>query len=133
MPPWTLPRRWAATLKWETGLLTYVNAGHNFPLLRHGKNGEWEWLKKKCGLFLGTFETARYRQETLTLVPGDELELRDSGTPFDPVRRQDPTKPSSIEETSVGGLGILMVKRTMDDFIYVRDNNENVVVFRKGW
>lgn len=61
------------------------------------------------------------------------VELRDSGTPFDPVRRQDPTKPSSIEETSVGGLGILMVKRTMDDFIYVRDDNENVVVFRKGW
>ena len=70
---------WAATLVWETGELTYVNAGHNFPLLRHGQGGEWEWLTKKCGLFLGTFETAKYRQETLTLEPGDELLLYTDG------------------------------------------------------
>ena len=70
---------WAATLDWTTGELTYVNAGHNFPLLRHGQGGEWEWLTKKCGLFLGTFETAKYRQETLTLQPGDELLLYTDG------------------------------------------------------
>ena len=68
---------WAATLDYKTGLLTYVNAGHNFPLLRH--DGQWIWLKKKCGLFLGTFETAKYRQETITLVPGDELILYTDG------------------------------------------------------
>lgn len=273
---------WAATLNWETGLLTYVNAGHNFPLLRRGRNGSWEWLKKKCGLFLGTFETAKYRQETLVLEPGDELvlytdgvneafnpheeeygndrleaflgahadvhprelvralrsdvaswadgaeqsddvtilaleygaapevtgsitvpatlehlsdatsfiageleqrlcpysvqnkvevaleelfvnvcryayegadkagnvtvsyaygtnpssitvELRDTGVPFDPVKLDDPTKPSSIQEAKIGGLGILMVKRTMDDFAYLRDAGANVVVFKKGW
>ncbi len=70
---------WAATLDWTTGELTYVNAGHNFPLLRHGQGGEWEWLKKKCGLFLGTFDTAKYRQETLVLEPGDELLLYTDG------------------------------------------------------
>ena len=70
---------WAATLKWRTGELTYVNAGHNFPLLRHGQGGSWEWLTKKCGLFLGTFDVAKYRQETLTLEPGDELVLYTDG------------------------------------------------------
>ena len=70
---------WAATLDYNTGELTYVNAGHNFPLLRHGFNGEWEWLKKKCGLFLGTFEMAKYRQETIMLKPGDELLLYTDG------------------------------------------------------
>ncbi|MBO7675836.1 MAG: SpoIIE family protein phosphatase [Atopobiaceae bacterium] len=70
---------WVATLDWRTGELAYVNAGHNFPLLRHGRGGDWEWLKQKCGLFLGTFETARYRQESLTLVPGDELLLYTDG------------------------------------------------------
>ncbi|MBR3316690.1 MAG: SpoIIE family protein phosphatase [Atopobiaceae bacterium] len=70
---------WAATLDWTTGLLTYVNAGHNFPLLRRGHNGAWEWLNKKCGLFLGTFETAKYRQRTLMLEPGDELLLYTDG------------------------------------------------------
>ena len=70
---------WAATLDWKTGLLTYVNAGHNYPLLRRGVGGSWEWLKKKCGLFLGAFETAKYRQETLTLRAGDELLLYTDG------------------------------------------------------
>jgi sigma-B regulation protein RsbU (phosphoserine phosphatase) len=70
---------WVATLNWETGELTYVNAGHNFPLLRHGRGGNWEWLKKKCGLFLGTFEIAKYRQETIDLQPGDELILYTDG------------------------------------------------------
>ena len=68
---------WAATLNWRTGELTYVNAGHNFPLLRH--EGKWEWIKKRCGLFLGTFETAKYREEKLVLEPGDELLLYTDG------------------------------------------------------
>ncbi|MBR3316235.1 MAG: SpoIIE family protein phosphatase [Atopobiaceae bacterium] len=68
---------WAATLDYETGRLTYVNAGHNPPLLRHGDT--WEWLKQKGGLFLGTFERAKYRSHTLTLVPGDELLLYTDG------------------------------------------------------
>jgi sigma-B regulation protein RsbU (phosphoserine phosphatase) len=68
---------WAATLDYETGELTYVNAGHNPPLLRH--NGTWEWLTKKGGLFLGTFERAKYRTSSLTLVPGDELLLYTDG------------------------------------------------------
>ncbi len=70
---------WAATLDWHTGLMTYVNAGHNFPLLRHGRSGSWEWLNQRTGLFLGTFETAKYRQKTLTLEPGDELMLYTDG------------------------------------------------------
>lgn len=66
---------WAATLYWQTGLLTYVNAAHNYPLLRHGHGGTWEWLKQKCGIVLGAFEGAVYQQKTLTLEPGDELVL----------------------------------------------------------
>ena len=52
---------WAATLDWTTGELTYVNAGHNFPLLRHGQGGEWEWLTKKCGLFAAALHRRRQR------------------------------------------------------------------------
>ena len=273
---------WAATLDWHSGLLTYVNAGHNPPLLRRGSGGSWEWLRERCGLFLGTFETAKYRQKTLTLEKGDELllytdgvneafnveqeeygndrledfvtnhnkmhpreivralradvakwatgaeqsddvtilalefgvapevtgtvtvtatldnfetalslvtdelehrlcpvdvkykvavaleelfvnvcnyayadqpepgtvqvsyaygtnpssitvELRDTGVPFDPLTLKDPTKPTNVQEATIGGLGIYMVKASMDDFTYLRDGDANVVVFRKGW
>ena len=273
---------WAATLDWQTGDLTFVNAGHNYPLLRHGTGGTWEWIDKKCGLFLGTFETAKYRTATLKLEEGDELllytdgvneafnvdeeeygndrleaylgahtnlhphmlvqslrndvarwaegaeqsdditilalefgtipeatgsmtvkatidnfgvindmiqdeltrrmcppsiahkveialeeifvnvcsyayelqdevgdvtvsylyqgnpstisiELRDHGVPFDPVTRLDPTKPETIQETPIGGLGIYMVKKIMDDLAYVYDDGHNVVAFCKRW
>ena len=83
---------WAATLDWKTGALTYVNAGHNFPLLRHGHAGDWEWIKKKCGLFLGTFENAKYRQETMRLEPGDELILYTDGV----------NEAFSVDETEYG-------------------------------
>ena len=68
---------WAATLDFHTGRLTYVNAGHNPPLLRH--EGTWQWLKRRNGLFLGTFETAKYTSATIDLVPGDELLLYTDG------------------------------------------------------
>ena len=68
---------WTAILDYKTGKLTYVNAGHNPPLLRH--KGSWEWLKARSGLFLGTFETAKYHEETVTLVKGDELFLYTDG------------------------------------------------------
>ena len=273
---------WAATLDWITGELTYVNAGHNFPLIRHGDGGDWEWIKKKCGLFLGTFETAKYRQETIALEQGDELilytdgvneafnvneeefgndrleaflachtylgpkllvrrlraevaawaegaeqsdditilaleygaapeasgtltlpatldnlseavalvsdelerrlcplsvqnrveialeelfvnvcryayaeqdepgevtvsylyrgdprsisvEIRDFGIPFDPVSYRDPAKPTHIDEMSIGGLGIFMARQSMDEFVYEREGEENVLTFSKGW
>ncbi len=68
---------WAATLDYETGQLTYVNAGHNPPLLRH--DGKWEWIKKKGGLFLGTFETAKYRSTSITLSKKDQIILYTDG------------------------------------------------------
>ena len=68
---------WAAMLDYRTGELTYVNAGHNYPLLR--RNGVWEWIKVRCGAFLGAFETAKFRQETIVLEPGDQLLLYTDG------------------------------------------------------
>lgn len=273
---------WAATLDYATGELTYVNAGHNFPLLRHGRSGEWEWLKKKCGLFLGTFETAKYRSATLTLQEGDELllytdgvneafsvdeveygndrlekylaahtglhpralveglrsdvaawaegteqsdditmvcieygvapevsasitvqasldqlgrvmsfvhtelgkrlcpigaqnkldialeelfvnvcnyayagqdepgtatisyvytprpasmtiQIEDTGVPFDPLTRSDPSMPTRAADVPIGGLGIMMTKRSVDDISYMRDGNRNVIAFTKRW
>ena len=68
---------WAATLDYKTGELTYVNAGHNPPLLRH--NGKWDWLMERGGLFLGTFDMAKYRSNKLMLSPGDQLLLYTDG------------------------------------------------------
>ena len=271
---------WAASFDFLTGELTYLNAGHNPPLVRH--NGEWRWLKDKGGLFLGTFERAKYRTSTLHLEEGDQLllytdgvneafnvneeeygndrleeflmshadlgpkelvealradvkqwaegaeqsdditmlaldygispevtgtvmmkaddknlhkafefidaelenrlcppsvknridvafeelfvnvchyayadkeemgdvevsysfdadtrtytiRLRDWGIPFDPVTREDPTLPATVQEAKIGGLGIMMTKRSVDKLTYKYVDGANVTTFSKSW
>ena len=68
---------WVAKLDYHTGVVTYVNAGHNPPLLRH--EGKWVWLREKSGLFMGSFELAKYKSFELTLQPGDELLVYSDG------------------------------------------------------
>jgi len=60
-----------------TGLLTYVNAGQNPPLLRR-VGGVMERLTDG-GIALGLAESSRYRAQATTLVPGDVLVLYSDG------------------------------------------------------
>ena len=271
---------WAATLDYESGVLTYVNAGHKPPILYH--DGSWQWLRKRSGLFLGVFEAARYTAHTIKLDPHDKLllytdgvteafsaedeqfgeerleqvlaehadehphaiindvrasiaqwtmgteqsdditmvaleygiapeatgeltvpatlkslaqvtafihdeltqrlcpisvqsqidvaleellvnvcnyayadqetpgdmrinyvygvspskitiQITDWGVPFNPLERADPPTVSSVEDMRIGGLGIFMAKRMVDDLSYIRDNHANVVAFHKVW
>jgi phosphoserine phosphatase RsbU/P len=58
----------------ESRLLTYVNAGHNPPMLFHGKNGDWAVTRlEACGTVVGIVEEAYYEQHSLTIAPGDVL------------------------------------------------------------
>ena len=55
----------------------------------------------------------------------------DSGTPFDPLSNPDPDVTLSAEERKVGGLGIYIVKKSMDDAYYVYRNGQNVLFIKK--
>ena len=57
--------------------------------------------------------------------------LIDSGIPFDPVAKQDPDITLSAEEREIGGLGIYMVKQTMDEMKYERKDNKNILYMKK--
>ncbi len=50
-------------------IFTFVNAGHNAPLLRHA-DGKMEYLTQG-GLALGTFENSKYEERPVKLNPGD--------------------------------------------------------------
>ena len=56
----------------------------------------------------------------------------DSGIPFDPLAKPDPNVNAKLEDRSIGGLGIYMVKKSMDECSYERRNNENYFVMRKA-
>jgi serine phosphatase RsbU (regulator of sigma subunit) len=59
------------------GLFTYVNAGHNAPLLRRA-DGSMECLTVG-GTVLGVFNDSSYLQETVGLAPGDVLLIYTDG------------------------------------------------------
>ena len=59
------------------------------------------------------------------------IEFRDRGYPFDPLAKRDPDVTLSAEKRQVGGLGIFMVKKTMDEVSDRRENGENILTIRK--
>lgn len=60
-----------------------------------------------------------------------EIEFRDSGIPFDPTKKADPDVTLSAEERKIGGLGIYMVKKSMDSMRYAREDGKNIFVITK--
>ncbi|WP_320956358.1 ATP-binding protein [Enterocloster asparagiformis] len=69
-------------------------------------------------------------------VGGDPLQVTiqflDSGKPFDPLAKLDADTTLSAEERDIGGLGILMVKRSMDDVVYEYRDGCNILTLKKS-
>ncbi len=57
--------------------------------------------------------------------------LTDTGIPFDPLAKKDPDVTLSAEQRKIGGLGIYMVKKSMDAVHYRHENGKNILTFRK--
>ena len=49
----------------------------------------------------------------------------DGGVPFDPLKKEDPDVTLAAEEREIGGLGIYMTKKTMDDVRYEYKDEQN--------
>ncbi len=56
-----------------------------------------------------------------------EITLTDSGIPFDPLARPDPDVTASAEERRIGGLGIYIVKKTMNEVRYEYKDSQNIL------
>ncbi|MGN0178600.1 MAG: SpoIIE family protein phosphatase, partial [Monoglobaceae bacterium] len=69
---------WLGILDLKTGILKFVNAGHNPPLIRRS-DGEFEYLKARSGMVLSGMEGIKYRTNELQLMPGDKIFLYTDG------------------------------------------------------
>ena len=58
--------------------------------------------------------------------------ITDTGIPFDPTAKADVDTTLSLEQRSIGGLGIHLVKTIMDDVSYQRLDGQNVLTLRKN-
>lgn len=76
--------------------------------------------------------TVRCNIDTEREQPQITIEFLDSGKPYDPLGRDDPDVTLSAEERDIGGLGIFMVKRLMDDVKYEYMDGKNILTIQKN-
>lgn len=55
----------------------------------------------------------------------------DNGVPYDPLAKEDPDVTLSAEEREIGGLGIYMVKKSMDNVSYMYKDGQNILSIQK--
>ncbi len=59
------------------------------------------------------------------------LTFIDNGKPYDPIKQADPDISLPAEEREIGGLGIFIVKKTMDSVCYRRNGDKNELAITK--
>jgi anti-sigma regulatory factor (Ser/Thr protein kinase) len=61
------------------------------------------------------------------------LEVEDDGRPFNPleVANREPDLTASIEDRPIGGLGLFMVNKLMDQLEYHRKGEKNLLVMKR--
>ena len=59
------------------------------------------------------------------------ITFTDSGRPYDPLTVKDPDVTLSAEDRAIGGLGLFMVKKTMDGVEYEYKGGKNVLILTK--
>ena len=57
----------------------------------------------------------------------------DQGKPYDPLQNEDPDITLSAEDRPIGGLGIFMVKKSMDEVSYEYKDSKNQLTIRKNF
>lgn len=60
-----------------------------------------------------------------------EITFIDNGKPYDPLAKPDPDVTLDAEHRQIGGLGIFMVKKSMDDVQYEYKDGRNILTIKK--
>ena len=55
----------------------------------------------------------------------------DKGIPYNPLEKEDPDTTLSADDRQIGGLGIYMVKKSMDSMEYEYRNGQNILSIKK--
>jgi serine/threonine-protein kinase RsbW len=80
------------------------------------------------------FEDEADHQIKFTLAKTEEtlvVKVEDDGTPFNPLEAADPELSRDLDTIDIGGLGIHLVKKMMDDINYQRVEGRNKLILKK--
>jgi anti-sigma regulatory factor (Ser/Thr protein kinase) len=59
------------------------------------------------------------------------LTIEDEGIPFNPLVKEDPEIPADLKDVRIGGLGIHIVRKLMDEIRYERNRGKNSLTMKK--
>ena len=59
------------------------------------------------------------------------MRIEDDGEPFNPMEESSPDIKCPLEQRKIGGLGIHLIKNVMDDVIYKRQKDKNLLILKK--
>ncbi len=74
---------------------------------------------------------ATVRVEVMSAPISVVITFIDHGIPYDPLKKNDPDITLTSDEREIGGLGIFMVKKTMDEITYEYRDGQNILRIRK--
>jgi anti-sigma regulatory factor (Ser/Thr protein kinase) len=60
------------------------------------------------------------------------LKIEDDGIPFNPLKKKDPEIPAELIDVRIGGLGIHIVRKLMNDIRYERKHGRNRLTMEKN-
>jgi anti-sigma regulatory factor (Ser/Thr protein kinase) len=61
------------------------------------------------------------------------MQFEDSGTPFNPLEQPEVNTKAGIDERKIGGLGIYMIMKWMDEVSYIRADDKNILTLQKKY
>ena len=79
----------------------------------------------------GTVEISCLRTEQEGSAPKLTLCFKDRGKPFDPLQRPEPDTSLPADDRDIGGLGIFLTKKFMDNVRYAYENGQNILTMEK--
>lgn len=85
-------------------------------------------------IFYAFEDEEKHAIEIFIALQDDQLkmEIVDDGIPFDPSKSEQPDISLPVEERPVGGLGILLISKIMDEVLYIREDNKNKLILMKN-
>ncbi len=59
------------------------------------------------------------------------IQITDNGKPFNPMEIEEPDLDMDLDEIEIGGLGIHLVQNKIDELIYKREDDKNIILLKK--
>lgn len=125
---------WVGVINIDDGTVEYVNAGHNYPLIKR-KDGSSEYLKNKPNCFLGAKEDIEFEVNKVSLEEGDQLILYTDGV-TEALNRKGKfygdkhllDVVSSLPNTSSQET-VTRIKESVDEFAHGEEQADDLTVF----